>query len=149
MPFGMNTHIIGRLASWNTWGKCLRRPYLWDMEVGFWQSLFYSAIPEARKLVSEIALAKNIGFVLSIFDEVAKPLRRSHISVFDDYLTFNVLADTAILVRQSFHLIPIFIGCRRISNGCSSEWSTGDERFMMSLVINSRYFSITGNKLPV
>lgn len=98
MPVGMNTHVIARLSAWNKRGKLVRRPYSKAMEWEFWRSFFRAAPREAKSLIPEITLAKNIGLVLATFNDASNPPHPSHIGVFEDSLGFKVIADASVQV---------------------------------------------------
>jgi hypothetical protein len=90
MPFGMNTHIISRLAGYNQRGVYSKRTYSADMEISFWRELFLSAPMGVRGFLPEIQLAKDIGYVMSTFHDASAPPHPSHIGVFNDALGYKV-----------------------------------------------------------
>ena len=97
MPFGMNSHVILRLAGYNRRGVFSKRTCSEDMEIMFWRGLFLSAPMEVRDLLPEIQLAKDIGYVLSVFHDGSSSPHPSHVGVFNDVLGYNV-PDPSILV---------------------------------------------------
>src|SRR5205814_9857047 len=105
LPFGMNTHVIARLAGYNTRGVFSKRTYSDDMEIDFWQSLFRAAPAELGNLLSEVQLAKDIRFVMSTFHDASQPPHPFHIGVFNDVMAYSVPQDLSVLVRKLF-LIP-------------------------------------------
>jgi len=98
MPFGMNTHVIARLAGYNQRGVFKKRTCSESMEIKFWNELFRSAPLEIRGCLPEIQLAKDIGYVLSTFHDASAPPHKSHIGVFNDVLSYKV-PDLSTLVR--------------------------------------------------
>jgi hypothetical protein len=100
MPFGMNTHIISRLAGYNRRGVYSKRRCSEEIEIRFWRGLFLSAPMEVRGFLPEIQLVKDIGYVLSVFQDGSSRPHPSHVGVFNDVLGYKV-PDLSILVRGS------------------------------------------------
>jgi hypothetical protein len=100
LPFGMNTHVIARLAGYNRRGAFTKREYSDEMEVAFWLSLFHSAPVKVMSLIPTIQLAKDIGYVLSVFHDASHAPHPSHIGVFDDIMGYKVPEDLSIVVRK-------------------------------------------------
>jgi Phosphotransferase enzyme family len=93
LPLGMNTGRISELAAYNQRGVMVKRSYSDDMEAAFWRSFFEAAPTEARGLVQEIQLAKDIGLIMLTFHDGSVRPHPSQVGVLQDSMAYYRVPD--------------------------------------------------------